>query len=163
MTAVYEAQVDGDGVVLRVVVSPHAGWAAEHLGGTWAETADPYAAGETVAYPGPGWGHDAAWPEQFALPWQQPEGAHDAYPSGSVVFHAGRMWTSTTAANVWEPGVSGWRDTPTTGYPMWVQPTGAHDAYALDDIVEHAGGLWRSEYEANVWEPGVFGWVTHVE
>lgn len=41
--------------------------------------------------------------------WTQPTGAHDAYPRGWTVQHDGRTWTSLTPANVWEPGVSGWR------------------------------------------------------
>ena len=68
-------------------------------------------------------------------------------------------------ANVWAPGVSGWRETamlapggaPTI--PAWVQPTGGHDAYPLGARVTHAGKTWTSNYAANVWEPGVFGWT----
>lgn len=41
-------------------------------------------------------------------PWVQPTGGHDAYPLGARVSHAGQNWTSTVAANVWEPGVYGW-------------------------------------------------------
>lgn len=41
-------------------------------------------------------------------PWVQPLGAHDAYPLGAKVTHKGQVWTSTTAANIWEPGVYGW-------------------------------------------------------
>ena len=40
--------------------------------------------------------------------WRQPLGAHDAYPVGYQVTHNGQVWTSNTAANVWEPGVFGW-------------------------------------------------------
>ena len=40
--------------------------------------------------------------------WVQPTGAHDAYPLGAQVTHNGKTWTSTVAANVWEPGVYGW-------------------------------------------------------
>ncbi len=101
----------------------------------------------------------SVWPETFAPPWKQPEGAHDAYPVGALVYRNGHIWKNLTAANVWEPGVSGWRDTPATGYPQWVQPTGAHDAYKLDDIVTYQGQTYRSTINANVWAPGVFGWV----
>lgn len=45
---------------------------------------------------------------QIVPAWTQPQGAHDAYPLGARVFHAGRSWTSAVAANVWEPGVHGW-------------------------------------------------------
>jgi hypothetical protein len=40
--------------------------------------------------------------------WTQPTGAHDAYPLGAKVAHKGKTWTSTAAANIWEPGVYGW-------------------------------------------------------
>jgi len=40
--------------------------------------------------------------------WRQPLGAHDAYAKGARVTHAGAVWASTIAANVWEPGVTGW-------------------------------------------------------
>ncbi len=41
--------------------------------------------------------------------WQQPLGAHDAYRKGDRVTHNGKTWTSTIDANVWAPGVYGWR------------------------------------------------------
>jgi hypothetical protein len=94
--------------------------------------------------------------------WVQPEGAHDAYSSGALVLHGGNLWQSTTPANVWEPGVSGWRNLTVAagaGYPAWVQPTGGHDAYHLGDRVSHDGKNWESTIDANVWEPGVHGWV----
>ena len=40
--------------------------------------------------------------------WVQPTGAHNAYPLGATVTHNGKTWTSTAAANIWEPGVYGW-------------------------------------------------------
>lgn len=43
-----------------------------------------------------------------AAPWQQPEGAHDAYNKGAEVSHKGSEWTSDVDGNVWEPGVYGW-------------------------------------------------------
>ena len=93
--------------------------------------------------------------------WVQPVGAHDVYPLGRIVMHAGSVWRSTVAANVWKPGVSGWRNIsePTIGYPAWVQPTGAHDAYQAGDRVTHAGQDWESTAASNVWAPGVYGWV----
>ena len=97
-----------------------------------------------------------------AVPWVQPTGAQDAYNMNDVVSHNGQFWRSLTPANVWEPGVSGWRilwGSATVGYPPWVQPTGAHDAYNLGDKVSHNGSNWESTVAANVWEPGVFGWT----
>ena len=40
--------------------------------------------------------------------WVQPTGAHDAYQKDDQVSHNGNTWTSTVAANVWEPGAYGW-------------------------------------------------------
>ena len=92
--------------------------------------------------------------------WSQPTGAQDAYPDGAIVNHNGRLWRSTTPANVWEPGVSGWH-----GYGIdpaeiqaWVQPTGGHDAYNAGEQVTHNGQTWQSTVDANTWEPGVYGW-----
>lgn len=45
-----------------------------------------------------------------AAPWQQPEGAHDAYNKGAEVSHKGKLWKSTVDSNVWEPGVYGWTE-----------------------------------------------------
>lgn len=45
-------------------------------------------------------------------PWVQPTGAHDAYNTGDQVTHSGSTWTSTHDANVWEPGVFGWSESP---------------------------------------------------
>jgi hypothetical protein len=156
---VYAAEVDDTGVVLRVVVAPSVAWCIEHLGGTWVETSDPTDDADQRVFAGIGFGHDDTWPEQFAPAWRQPEGAHDAYDVDALVFHGGRMWQNITPANVWEPGVSGWRDTPAVGLPIWVQPTGAHDAYPLGAQVTHNGQNWQSTVNANVWPPGVFGWV----
>lgn len=92
--------------------------------------------------------------------WVQPTGAHDAYPQGWTVTHDGKQWESLTPANVWEPGVSGWRETtPDGGGPAeWVQPTGAHDAYKKGDRITYRGTVWRSTIDGNVWAPGVYGW-----
>lgn len=45
------------------------------------------------------------WPE-----WIQPTGAHDAYPYGAKVSHAGKHWISGIEANTYEPGVYGWSE-----------------------------------------------------
>ena len=90
-----------------------------------------------------------------------PTGAHDAYPEGWTVQHDGKTWVSLTAANVWEPGVSGWREITVDGEtpPDWVQPTGAHDAYKKADRVTHKDHTWTSDADGNVWEPGAYGWT----
>ena len=87
--------------------------------------------------------------------WRQPTGAHDAYPKDWVVQHGGKVWISLTPANVWEPGVSGWREDVEEGGtpPEWVQPTGAHDAYSIGDRVTFEGQVWESKIDANTWSP----------
>lgn len=47
------------------------------------------------------------WPE-----WRQPQGAHDAYAKGAKVTHNEKHWVSDIDANVWEPGVYGWTESP---------------------------------------------------
>ena len=158
----YLAQVES-GVVVRVIVCDDIQWATERLGGTWVETADPYAQEqaeglEHVVYCGPGYGVDESFPERFAPPWVQPVATEDGwttYPKGALVWHNGRIWRSTVDGNVWRPGVSAWHDAPQGGEtPRWVAPTGAHDVYPLGFIVQHNGKEWESLIPANATEPG---------
>lgn len=94
-------------------------------------------------------------------PWQQPAGAHDAYPLGATVTHDGKTWESLTPFNVWAPGVSGWRERVAVGYPAWVQPTGAHDAYAKGARVSFEGSDYESLIDGNTWSPTAYpaGWL----
>jgi|SRR5690606_26355481 len=93
--------------------------------------------------------------------WVQPTGAHDCFPMNALVSHVGKVWRSTTPANVWEPGVSGWEEVVEGGGPSpWIQPTGTHDAYYLNPTegqkgptCTHVGRIWRTLVDANVWEP----------
>jgi hypothetical protein len=66
-----------------------AGWEPDAAASLWAVAADPA----------------EQWPA-----WSQPVGAHDAYAMGDKVSHNGVHWTSSVAANVWEPGVYGWTE-----------------------------------------------------
>jgi hypothetical protein len=93
-------------------------------------------------------------------PWRQPAGAHDAYPLGALVSHEGKNWESLVDANVWEPGVSGWREVTAGGCPEFVQPTGAHDAYNTGDCVTFEGAEYLSLIDANVYSPSAYpaGW-----
>ena len=97
-----------------------------------------------------------------AVAWVQPTGAHDAYGLNAVVSYGGKSWRSLIAANVWQPGVSGWRPlwASTAAPPAWVQPTGAHDAYAIGALVTFEGKTYRSKIAANVWSPTAYpaGW-----
>lgn len=94
--------------------------------------------------------------------WRQPTGAHDAYPQDWEVTHNGRTWVSTTPANVWQPGVSGWREVveEDAAPPEWVAPSGAHDAYKTGDRVAFEGVVYESVIDGNVWSPRDFpqGW-----
>jgi hypothetical protein len=54
------------------------------------------------------WGEIVNVPDE-PQPWVQPTGTHDAYALGAKVRHNGKNWENTSsAANVWEPGVFGW-------------------------------------------------------
>ena len=160
----YFAELDPDNVVVRVVVCSDPDWLATRLGGIWVETSDPYTdQPQEVAYCGPGWGHDGTWPLKFGPAWRQPvepdEDGRWSYNVGSVVWHNGTLWASTVDANVWEPGLSGWRPIPTEpGIPApWVQPSGSHDAYRIIDgqpeMVTHLDTVWATDIDSNVWEP----------
>lgn len=94
--------------------------------------------------------------------WVQPTGAHDAYLKGDEVEHDDKLWVSTVDYNVWEPGVSGWREQSSEdGTPAeWVQPTGTHDAYHTGDRVTFGGEVWESVIDNNTWSPTDYpqGW-----
>ena len=94
--------------------------------------------------------------------WRQPTSAVDAYPKDWTVQHDGKTWVSLIAANVWEPGVSSWREVVEegSGAPEWVQPTGATDAYQTGDTVTFEGAEYTSLIDGNVWSPTAYpqGW-----
>ena len=90
-------------------------------------------------------------------PWAQPVGAHDAYAKGITVTHGGKTWESLTPANVWAPGVSGWREKTTAPTVAdFVQPTGAHDAYAKGARVRFDGKVYESKVDGNVYSPSAY-------
>ena len=93
-------------------------------------------------------------------PWVQPLGTHDSYSVGITVTHGGKTWENLTPANVWQPGVSGWREQVAQGYPAWVQPIGVHDAYKVGDRVSFEGSDWESLITGNTWSPTTYpaGW-----
>ena len=98
-------------------------------------------------------------PADDPWPWVQPLAAFDSYPVGAKVTHGGKTWVNELAANVWQPGVTGWKEVTTGGgIGEWKQPTGAHDSYKKGDHVTWKGSTWESTLDANVWEPGVYGW-----
>ena len=93
--------------------------------------------------------------------WVQPTDATNAYPKDWTVTHDGKTWVSLTPANVWEPGVSGWREVVEEGAtPEWVQPTGEHDAYQTGDQVTFEGDVYESVIDGNTWSPAAYpqGW-----
>ena len=109
------------------------------------------------------WEYSAAVGRKSGDSWTQPVGAHDSYPEGIVVSHAGKEWRSLIPGNVWEPGVSGWReevDSANGEVPEYLPPTGAHDAYRAGDIVSFQGKTYRSLIDSNVYSPAEYptGW-----
>lgn len=102
-----------------------------------------------------------AQPPADGQAWTQPTSAQDAYPLDATVIHGGKTWISLVAFNVWEPGVSGWREVVQEGYPEWTQPTGAQDAYNTGDRVEFEGHIWESKINGNTWSPSAYpaGWT----
>lgn len=52
----------------------------------------------------------AADPQEQWPAWSAPLGAHDAYKLGDKVAYHDKHWISETDANVWEPGLYGWRE-----------------------------------------------------
>ena len=94
--------------------------------------------------------------------WVQPTDATNAYPKDWTVQHDGKTWISLTPANVWRPGISGWREIvdESAGAPEWVQPTGAHDAYQTGDTVTFEGQEYKSLIDGNTWSPTDYpqGW-----
>src|SRR5690606_29147707 len=103
-----------------------------------------------------------ATPPEDGNAWVQPSGAHDAYSEGSTVTHNDKDWVSLIPFNVWEPGVSGWREevAEEEGYPEWIQPTGGHDAYSIGDRVSFNGLNYESVIDGNTWSPTDYpaGW-----
>jgi hypothetical protein len=167
----YFAAVDNNNIVQRVIVAHSQEWCEQTLGGTWIETVDPYSdEPQEITYCGPGYGCDTSFPERFAPPWVMPApdpetGVWSSYPKGTLAYHEGHLWRSTTDGNVWEPGISAWHpESEIEGIlPAWIQPTGAHDSYPMGFEVAHDGQDWYvTAVDANghnVWEPGVFGWT----
>jgi hypothetical protein len=158
----YFAEINQDNIVTRVIVAKTQEWCETNLGGTWIETADPYSEQpQEVVYCGPGFGADPTFPEKFAPPWVMPApdpetGEWSSYSKGAVVFHDGHLWKSTTANNVWMPGVSAWHPEPEIEgvLPTWIQPTGAHDTWGMSVEVEHDGRYFRSGIPNNATIPG---------
>lgn len=94
-------------------------------------------------------------------PWVQPTDASNAYTSGDVQIHSGKTWESTVDYNVWEPGVSGWREEPEDGsVPTYVPPTGQHDAYNTGELVTFENDVYKALQDGLVWSPTEYpqGW-----
>lgn len=93
--------------------------------------------------------------------WDQPTGAHDAYPLNFQVSHGGKLWVNIIPTNVWEPGTTGWREVATdeNGVPEWIQPLGAHDAYQTGDEVSYEGVVYVSTADMNVDNPTGNTWT----
>ena len=106
-------------------------------------------------------GADATLPQRpEGEEWSAPTHAGDAYRADAVVTHEGKTWRSLIPFNVWEPGVSGWREVvtdddgnPTDEPPEYVPPTGQHDAYHTGDRVTFEGQVYESTIDNNTWSP----------
>ena len=94
--------------------------------------------------------------------WAQPTDATNAYPKDWTVTFGGKTWVSLTPANVWQPGVSGWREVveENDAPPEYVQPTGGHDAYNTGDLVTFNGNIYKCVIDNCVWSPTDYpqGW-----
>ena len=118
--------------------------------------------------------------------WQQPTGAHDAYPAGTRVHYPtadGPVYESLIDGNCWSPDAypRGWKlvddadaenpdqgggtdpeqpdtdgKTEPTAYPEFVQPTGAHDAYSKGDRVTYGGKVYESLIDGNAYSPDAY-------
>lgn len=118
----YFAELDGNNVVVRVIVADTAPGT-----GTWIETA----VGDVV-FAGPSWGYDTdgttIFPDGFASPWQPltgdthpVTGEPSQYDRGDVVWHIDRLWSCTrdgTTTQEPDQTESRWRNTGRT-YTEW--------------------------------------------
>ena len=97
--------------------------------------------------------------------WTAPTGAHNAFPKGATVTHAGKTWLSLIPANVWQPGDAAdpqsyrwWQEVitdPGPGTPAW---DGNGHAYEVGDIVTYLG-LTYQVLLAHTSQPG---WTPNV-
>ena len=80
--------------------------------------------------------------------WQQPTGAHNAYPVGWKVAYGGKTWESLIGANTTKPGDTAdpqnyrwWKDLTTVVTPgAW---DGNGHAYKVGDIVTYQGVTYK--------------------
>ena len=109
------------------------------------------------------------WPD-----WQQPAGAHDAYPAGYTVHLDGRLWRSSRADNApasHQPGTEHgveWTDVTVEllpdlapepdDWPAWEPWDHVRPLYQIEAQVTHNGRRWIATVGNNHWEPGVYGW-----
>lgn len=133
-------ETDADNQIMQAVVTlakmqaqdldDEAAQKVKNLFPEWDGNGTEYAAGQRVIYGGvlysviqehtsqADWDPEAAAslfrklgdPEAEIREWIQPTGAHDAYNTGDQVTHGGKTYESIVDANVWEPGVYGWKE-----------------------------------------------------
>ena len=92
-----------------------------------------------------------------------------AFAEGEAARHNDAIWVSLVPDNVWEPGISNWREyfQPDGGsgplYPEWIQPSGAGDAYGIGERVSYSSENFpeypyrESKIDANTTVPGEDG------
>ena len=78
-------------------------------------------------------------PSDTPWPWVQPIGSVDAYPVGAKVTYGGFTWQNTIAANVWQPGVTGWTNLTPPVTQNWTYPV----AYKIGDQVTYLGHTYQ--------------------
>lgn len=92
-------------------------------------------------------------PPGEATPWVQPGGSHDAYPVGARVTYNGQTWVNTIAANVWQPGVTGWQlDGGAPATSEWVS---GEQGLKVGDVRTYSGIAYRVVQNpgVNIWPP----------
>jgi hypothetical protein len=94
-------------------------------------------------------------PADDPWPWVQPLAAFDSYPVGARVTHGGKTWVNELAANVWQPGVTGWKEVTAGGGPNeWDFPV----AYKTGDVVTYGG----KQYQCLQGHTSQAGWTPDV-
>lgn len=92
-------------------------------------------------------------PADDPWPWVQPLGSHDAYPVGARVAYNGQTWVNTIAANVWQPGVTGW--TREGGEPATSEWVSGEQGLKVGDVRTYQGVAYSAVQNpgVNIWPP----------
>jgi hypothetical protein len=101
-------------------------------------------------------------PEGVIAPWVQPISAETAYRIGVIVLHNGKEWQNEIDYNVWEPGVTGWKDLTApsnnlcTDSPQWSSSNWS--LYVVGFYVKDNSKIWRAKNTTHTWiQPALTG------